>query len=187
LQVSQAVFGLGVAMTTGQPDEGRLAKAFSVIETTPEMEEVIDKLRDVLNVDHVVYSLARPPAGLYIHLTYPSSWIKRYINMGYADVDPISREGSQRTLPFTWNELTIQSAAEASFLTDALSHGIGPHGFSVPLLTKNERHRALFSISSSRSEQEWTNFLVTNRSALVQIANRLHHRVMVEVVGEDPV
>jgi len=178
-------FGLGLAMTTALPDEERVTKAFSIIETTPEMEEVIEKLRDVLNVDHVVYSLARPPAGLYIHLTYPCSWIKRYINMGYADVDPISREGSQRTRPFSWNELTIQSAAETSFLTDALSHGIGPHGFSVPLLTENERHRALFSISFSRSEQEWTNFLATTRSALVQIANRLHRGVVVEVVGED--
>jgi LuxR family transcriptional regulator, quorum-sensing system regulator CinR len=145
-------------MITGLPDEERVTKAFSIIETSVEMDQVIEKLRDALNVDHVVYSLARPSAGLYIHLTYPSSWIKRYINIGYADVDPISRAGSQRTLPFTWNELTIQSAAETSFLTDALSHGIGPHGFSVPLLTKSERHRALFSISFSHSEQEWTNF-----------------------------
>jgi hypothetical protein len=145
---------------------------------------LINKLRDVLNVDHVVYSLARPPAGLYIHLTYPASWIKRYINMGYADVDPISREGSQRTLPFSWNELTIQSEAKASSLKDALSHGIGPYGFSIPLLTKHG-HRALFSISFSRSEQEWTNFLATTRSALIQIANRLHRRVVVEVFGED--
>jgi LuxR family transcriptional regulator, quorum-sensing system regulator CinR len=176
---------VGVAMATGLPDEERLSKAYSIIETAPEMEEVIEKLRDVLNVDHVVYNLARPPAGHYIQLTYPPSWVKRYINMGYADVDPISREGSQRTLPFNWNELTIQSAAEASFLTDAISHGIGPHGFSIPLLTKNGRHRALFSISFSRSEQEWTNFLATTRSVLIQIANRLHRRVIVEAFGED--
>jgi hypothetical protein len=177
-------FRLGVAMATDLSDEERLTKAFSVIENTPGMEELINKLRDVLNVDHVVYSLARPPAGLYIHLTYPASWIKRYINMGYADVDPLSREGSQRTLPFSWNELTIQSEAEASFLKDALSHGIGPYGFSIPLLTKHG-HRALFSISFSRSEQEWTNFLATTRSALIQIANRVHRRVVVEVFGGD--
>ncbi|MGA7913196.1 MAG: hypothetical protein WCC30_16840, partial [Candidatus Dormiibacterota bacterium] len=47
-----------------------LTKAYSIIETTPEMEEVINKLGDVLNVDHVVYNLARPPAGRYIQLTY---------------------------------------------------------------------------------------------------------------------
>ena len=51
-------------MATGLRDEERLTKAYSIIETTPEMEEVINKLRDALNVDHVVYNLARPPAGL---------------------------------------------------------------------------------------------------------------------------
>ena len=69
-------------------------------------------------------------------------------------------------------------------MKDALSHGIGPYGFSIPLLTKHG-HRALISISFSRSEQEWTNFLATTRSALIQIANRLHRRVVVEVFGED--
>ena len=83
-------------MATGLPDEKKTHKSVFHHRNTPEMEEVIKKLRDALNVDHVVYNLARPPAGL----TYPASWIKRYINMGYADVDPISREGSRRTLPF---------------------------------------------------------------------------------------
>ena len=41
---------MGVAMATGLPDEERLTKAYSIIETTPEMEEVINKLRDALNV-----------------------------------------------------------------------------------------------------------------------------------------
>ena len=95
--------------------------------------------------------------------------------MGYADIDPVLREGFQRTLPFKWNELTIQSPAEASFMADALSHGVGPHGFSIPVVTKHG-HRALFSMSFSRSEQEWANFLTTNRSTLIQIANRLHRR-----------
>ena len=74
--------------------------------------------------------------------------------MGYVDVDPVVREGFRRSLPFRWSELTIQTAAEASFLADALAHGVGPHGFSIPVQTKHG-HRGLFSISSSCSEQEW--------------------------------
>jgi hypothetical protein len=123
-------------MAIDQPDEEKLTRAYSVIENTPEVDKVIERLREILDVDHVVYSLARPPAGLYIHPTYPASWIKRYMNRGYTDVDPIAREGSQRCLPFDWNELTILSSAESLFLADAHSHGIGPHGFSVPLFTK---------------------------------------------------
>lgn len=175
-------------MATSLPDEEKLTEAFSIIENTPEVEVVIDKLRDLLNVDHVVYHSSKlggsPSADPYIRLTYPASWIKRYLQMSYGEVDPVLREGFQRTLPFSWNELKIQSTAEALFLADALAHGVGPHGFSIPVLSKYG-HRGLFTVSYSRSEQEWRTFLETTQSTLIQIANRLHHRVVVELFGED--
>jgi len=175
-------------MAISPSDEKRLTEAFSIIESTSEMEVVVGKLRDLLNTDHVVYHSSKfgasPSADPYIRLTYPASWIKRYLQMGYIDVDPVLREGFQRNLPFDWRELTIQTAAEASFLADALSHGVGPHGFSIPVQSKHG-HRGLFSISFSGSKQEWMDFLVATRSTLIQIANRLHRRVITEVFGEN--
>jgi Autoinducer binding domain len=165
------------------PPEKILAEAFSIIAAKSNIEVVIDKLRDLLKVDHVVYYMPKPSGAPFVRLTYPASWIKRYLQMNYANADPISREASQRTLPFNWNELKIQSEAEASFLADALSYGIGPHGFSLPL--SDHGHRALFSISFSGSEQEWKEFLATTRPTLIRIADRLHHRIVVEVFGED--
>jgi len=175
-------------MTVKPPDERTLTEAFSIIESVPEMEVVVEKLRDLLLVDHVVYHSSKlgasPSVDPYIRLTYPASWIKRYLQMGYVDIDPVVREGFRRTLPFNWNELTIQNATEASFLADALSHGVGPYGFSIPVVSKRG-HRALFSISSSRPEPEWKNYVAINLAVLVEIANRLHSRVIVEVFGED--
>jgi LuxR family transcriptional regulator, quorum-sensing system regulator CinR len=175
-------------MTVNPPDERTLTAAFSIIESVPEMEVVVEKLRDLLLVDHLVYHSSKlgasPSVDPYIRLTYPASWIKRYLQMGYVDIDPVVREGFRRTLPFNWNELTIQNATEASFLADALSHGVGPYGFSIPVVSKRG-HRALFSISSSRPEPEWKNYVAINLAVLVEIANRLHSRVIVEVFGED--
>lgn len=175
-------------MATTPPDEKTLTEAFSTIENTPEIQATIYKLRDLLEVDHIVYNSSKlggsPSADPFIRLTYPDAWIARYLQMQYADVDPVLREGFRRTLPFQWSEVTIQNAAEASFLADAASHGVGPHGYSIPVLSKHG-HRGLFGLSSSGSEQEWANFLAATQSALIQIANRLHHRVIVEVFGED--
>jgi DNA-binding CsgD family transcriptional regulator len=108
----------------------------------------------------------------------------RYLQMGYADIDPVMREAFRRTIPFEWSELTIESEAEASFLADAASHGVGPHGFSIPVLTKHG-HRGHFGVSFSRSMQEWSTFLRAARPTLIEIANRLHRRVIAEVFGED--
>lgn len=170
------------------PTEETLAEAFSIIENTPEIQATIYKLRELLQVDHIVYNSSKlggsPSADPYIRLTYPATWIARYLQMQYADVDPVLREGFRRTLPFQWSEVTIKNAAEASFLADAASHGVGPHGYSIPVVSKHG-HRGLFGVSSSASEQQWANFLTTTQSSLIQIANRLHHRVIVEVFGED--
>jgi LuxR family transcriptional regulator, quorum-sensing system regulator CinR len=175
-------------MVTSAPDNPRLLEAFSIIDHTPEMEDTIAKLRDFLNVDHLVYHSSKmgvsPSADPYFRLTYPASWIKRYVQMGYVDIDPVVREGFLRTLPFEWSELKVQTAEEVEFLADALAHGVGPHGLSVPVQSKHG-HRALFSISFSRSEREWLDFVSTSKSTLIQIAHRVHRRVISEVFGDD--
>jgi LuxR family transcriptional regulator, quorum-sensing system regulator CinR len=173
----------------GVPDEKILLDAFSIIESIPDMEAVITSLRDLLKVDHVVYNsskLAASPSPLshYIRLTYPASWIKRYLQMGYIDIDPVVREGYMRILPFDWSELKIKSALEESFWADALAHGIGPRGFSIPVRSKRGL-RGLFSLSSTRSESDWNNYKKVMQSTLIQIANRIHQRVIGELFGSD--
>jgi DNA-binding CsgD family transcriptional regulator len=179
---------LDEAMATGESHEERLLEAYAIIDHTPDMEATITKLRDLLRVDHLVYHSSKlgasPSVDPYIRLTYPASWVKRYLQMGYVDIDPVLREGFLRILPFDWSELKIKSAAEQSLMADALAHGVGPHGFSIPVQSKHG-HRALFSISFSGSDQEWLHFIETTKSALIQIANRVHRRVISEVFGED--
>jgi len=175
-------------MATSVPDEPRLLEAFSIIDHTPEMDETIAKLRDLLVVDHLVYHSSKmgasPSADPYIRLTYPASWIKRYLQMGYVDIDPVIREGFLRTLSVRLERAENPDRSRAAFLADALAHGVGPHGLSVPVQSKHG-HRALFSVSFSRSEDEWMEFVRTTQPTLIQIANRLHRRVISEVFGED--
>ena len=180
--------GLDHVIAASVPGDETLLAAYGTIDDDQDMELTVSKLRDILNIDHLVYHSSKlgasPSADPYIRLTYPDSWIKRYLQMGYIDIDPVIREGFLRTLPFDWSELQLQGAAEASFLMDALAHGVGPRGYSIPVLSKYG-HRGLFSISFSRSEAEWLAFLQKGQPMLVQIANRLHQRVVREVFGED--
>jgi DNA-binding CsgD family transcriptional regulator len=193
-------------MTTSVPYDEKLSEAFSIIDNTREMDETIAMLRDLLDVDHLVYHsskvgvspfafdqpfehgvehlVGRRPDEPYVRLTYPAAWMKRYLQMGYIHIDPVVREGFLRTLPFEWSELKIQSAAESLFMVDAVAHGIGPHGLSIPVQNKHG-HRGLFSLSFSRSGKEWGNFTKKMQPTLIQIANRIHRRVTSEVFGED--
>lgn len=183
-----APIDLETAKRSGAPDEKTLLEAYAIVENTPEIQDAIVALRDLLGVDHVVYHSSKlgasPSVDPYIRLTYPASWIARYLQMNYVDLDPVLREGFRRTLPFDWSELEITSAKEAEFLADALAHHVGPRGYSIPVRSK-QGHRGLFSISSSKSEKDWADFLKAAKPTLIEIANRLHRRVIADIFGEN--
>ena len=51
-------------MATDGTDQALLLEAFSFIDDTPEMEETILKIWDLLNVDHLVYYSSKMGASL---------------------------------------------------------------------------------------------------------------------------
>lgn len=171
-------------------DEAKLHEAFSIIDETLDMDVAIAELRDLIGVEHLVYHSSKlgtsPSVDPYIRLTYPAAWIKRYLQMGYVDLDPVLREGFSRTLPFDWSELRVAGDKEVAFMMDALAHGVGPFGMSIPLRSKRG-HRGLFSLSSSGPEEIWRAFRKTSLPSLIDVANRLHRRVIREVFGEEHV
>lgn len=174
-------------MTNEEEQQAVVSSGFQIIDSILSVEEVVLELRDLLEVDHVVYHSSKlglsPSLDPYIRLTYPAAWIKRYLLMNYVDVDPVLREGFLRIIPFRWSDLIIRSQAEQEMLMDALAHGVGPHGFSIPVRSK-QGHRGLFSISHGGSHQEWQHFCTSHIKTLSEIANQLHKRVIKERFGE---
>jgi DNA-binding CsgD family transcriptional regulator len=168
--------------------ESLLVSAFAIISDTPDMVVAVPKLRDLLGVDHLVYHSSKrgssPAIDPYLRLTYPPEWIKRYLEQNYIDVDPVLREGFLRVLPFDWSELTISRPEEQALMIDAMAHGVGPRGLSVPVRSKHG-HRGLVSVSDSRPEDQWREYRRAHLSDLIAIANRLHNRVVHEIFGED--
>src|SRR5262249_51668667 len=110
--------------------------------------------------------------------------VRRVFLMGDGEVDLIRQEAFKRSLPFEWKELKFTSPAQAEFQSDALAHGVGPHGYAIPVSSRHG-YRGLFVVCSSQSEETWANFLSGMQAELIQIAHRLHSRVVVEVFGKD--
>jgi DNA-binding CsgD family transcriptional regulator len=139
-------------------------------------------------VDHFVYHSSKlgasPSVDPYIRLTYPAAWVKRYLQMGYVDIDPVLREGFQRALPFDWSEIEVKDAALLAFMGDALAHGVGPNGLSIPVRSKHG-HRGLVSVSDARPRSEWEAYRKAQLTTWIEVANRLHHHVIGQVFGED--
>lgn len=163
-------------------------QSLELISSRHTIEKVIYKLRDLIGVEHIVYHSSHlgsnPLLDPFIRLTYPAEWIKRYLQMDYVKIDPVLRNGFLRALPFFWSDIELSKPEEFAMLSDAISHGVGPFGYSIPVRSKHG-HRGLFSLSSSSSTKSCEEFCSRNTRELVEIANALHKRVLKDEFGED--
>ncbi|MEL6201726.1 MAG: LuxR family transcriptional regulator [Pseudomonadota bacterium] len=151
------------------------------------LSDAIVQIRDRLEVKHVVYHAARhwskPVDDPFIRLTYPADWVHRYLTKNYMQVDPVIREGFQRTLPFNWMEVGPSNELELEFFKDASAHDIGLSGYSIPLRDKTGR-RALFSISSDQSASDWEERCKISKRLWIAVGNHVHQRAMPEMGNE---
>lgn len=175
-------------MLAGASTAAWLDRAYAVIDECTDMSFALLSLRDLIEVDHIVYHTSRlglsPSVDPYVVLTYPGTWIKRYVEMNYLAVDPVLREGFLRTIPFDWSELEVTDGQGADMLKDAAEHGIGPHGLSIPV--RNARnHRGLFSMTFAGTNQQWRAFRQKNINDLTSVAYRLHGRVVGHAFADD--
>jgi DNA-binding CsgD family transcriptional regulator len=153
------------------------------------VEKAVVLIRDNYGLDHATYHHARIIGDIdapYVKSTYPAQWLARYLLRGYLHVDPVVREGFSRQLPFDWRELTMTRDAH-DLMLDALAHGLGGFGYSIPLVDKQVR-RALFSINSGMPADEWDTFIKRHARGLAELAARIHRMAISELYGgRDPV
>jgi len=90
---------------------------------------------DLLNVS-VVYDpeLAEEHWGVGLINTYPAHWQKRYLDRKYAQIDPVLRRASGRSLPFWWRDIARQgtlNSEQRALLRDVEAAGLF-NGVGVP-------------------------------------------------------
>lgn len=162
---------------------------YHAVESAATVEDAVAAIRDLLKIDNATYHLAQTIGGNvdapYVKSTYPATWLTRYLLRGYVRVDPVVKEGFSRQLPFDWRELTLTSDA-MELMRDSQEHGLGGNGYSIPVVDKRGR-RALFSLNSRMSGDDWTAFTQGSSAELAEIAQKVHRKAIVELHGEtDP-
>jgi DNA-binding CsgD family transcriptional regulator len=164
-----------------------LVRAHSGILAANTVTDALWTFQTTYGLDFVTYHLATTVVGdiddPFVRTTYPDAWVARYLLNGYVNVDPVVQEGFQRQLPFDWSELEPREEARA-FLEDARKHGLGGHGYSVPIADKCRR-RALLSVNSCGSALAWEHMLGLWRDEWIELAHLIHSKAIVEIHGKD--
>jgi DNA-binding CsgD family transcriptional regulator len=160
------------------------------VEEHLDIEAYLAKICDFSGGKYAAYHLARGNWNIadspIVKTNYPANWVQRYLThdyvsvdpvvargFDYVSVDPVVARGFTSALPFYWDELELRTPAQQSFFNDALNHGLGHSGLSIPLTDKSKR-RALFSISSDFAPEEWRVATQPKLPVLIDLAYYLH-------------
>ncbi len=150
-----------------------------------DLQTAIVGLRDALGVSHIIYHWVNSAGEQYGCGTYDQVWVDRYLEKGYLRIDPVITGCYQRFPPVDWKRLDWSSRAARAFLQDAIAHGVGNQGFSVPIRGPNGQF-ALFTISHNCSDEQWRDFTETNRRDLILIAHTFNQKALELEPGRTP-
>ena len=160
--------------------------AFAHIDPKASVQEAVAAVRDVWAVHATYHAPQVTPAhsdAPYVASTYSPEWLGRYLLRGYARIDPIVKHATDVVLPFDWSE--VEPTPEAmDLMIDALDHGLGPVGYTVPMRDRALR-TSLFSLNGDMGEEDWGKFVRANRAEIADIAQLLHNMAQREIHGDD--
>jgi DNA-binding CsgD family transcriptional regulator len=77
--------------------------------------------------------------------------------MDYLRIDPVVIGCFQRFHPVDWKRLDWSSKQARAFQQDAIAHGVGNQGFSIPIRGPNGQF-ALFTVSHNCDDATWADF-----------------------------
>ena len=150
-----------------------------------ELQGIIERLRDAYGVDHMVYHWVDGAGEQYGFGTYPEAWVRRYVDRNYLRVDPVVSGCFQRFKPGDWKRLDWSSRSARAFLKDALAHGLGNQGYSIPIRGPVGQF-ALFTVNHHCDDDSWAAFTDRHGRDLILMAHYLHGKAMEIRPGRTP-
>lgn len=115
--------------------------------------------------------------------TYSSDWAIRYREASYVNIDPVISQGIKGILPLNWSEIPRIAPKNALFFAESIDFGVGRQGTTIPVRGARGE-RALFSISSDDTSDNWGKFLKDYLPDMHLMAHHLHSSIASNIAPE---
>ena len=150
-----------------------------------DMQTAIEALRDIFGVSHMVYHWVSAAGQQYGCGTYSPEWVAQYVARDYLRIDPVIAGCLQHFQPVDWKRLDWSGKAQRAFQADAIAHGVGRQGFSIPIRGPNGQF-ALFTINHDTDDATWAAFEQRHGRDLVLIAHYFISKALEFEPGRTP-
>jgi len=155
--------------------------------TTPQdLQKLVESLREIYDVEHVVYHAINGEGDQFAALTYDGSWEEHYREEAYVNSDPVVRGALRHFHPFDWKRLDWSSKEARLIFRQAVDAGIGNQGYSVPIRGPNGQF-ALFTVNSHCTDDTWRSFTKEFSRDMLLISHYMHQQAMSVVMPGDMV
>lgn len=156
------------------------------VQTFEDLRNCILAVRNLYEIDHLVYHSLNSTGQQYAVLTYDDDWVDHYIQRDYARIDPVVLGCFQRFHPIEWKRLDWSGKAARDFMGEAVDAGVGSQGFSVPIRGPNGQF-ALFTVNNSSSDENWAKFTERNLGDLLLVSHFINQKALsLEVDAKQP-
>ncbi|MFC4731583.1 helix-turn-helix transcriptional regulator [Salipiger abyssi] len=176
---------MNLGFAAEMPETGGLLERLEEAQRLDDLQTAIEDLRDRYRVDHLVYHWVSANGTQYGCGTYDPVWVQRYLEKGYLRIDPVVVGCYQHFHPVDWKRLDWSSKAARAFQKDAIAHGVGNQGYSIPIRGPNGQF-AVFSVSHNCDDEDWEEFTETNRRDLILVAHYFNQKALELEPGRTP-
>jgi len=145
--------------------------------TRGDLHRLTLELRDHYQIEHIVYHWVSADGEPYGFGSYDPAWAQRYVAMDYLRIDPVVLGCFQGAHPVDWKKLDWSSRRAQDFRKDAVTHGVGTQGYSVPIRGPNGQF-ALLSVSHTCDDDVWEAFTQQHQRDLILVAYYLNKKAM---------
>lgn len=142
-----------------------------------DLQAGITDLRDSYDVEHLVYHSVRSGGGQWAALTYDPAWVDAYMAGNFQAVDPVVLSCFNRFTPVDWKRLDWSAKPARALLGEAIAHGIGNQGFSLPIRGPSGQF-ALFTVNHRAGDESWARFTRTHLNDLLLAAHYINERAL---------
>ena len=164
----------------------RFIEQLAEVKTLDELNDQVFALRDLLDVEHIVYHSVNSTGQQYAALTYSTEWVGHYLEEDYARLDPVVQTCIRRFHPVEWKRLDWSGKPTRNFLHEAIEAGVGNQGFSVPIRGPSGQF-ALFSVSDNASDEKWAKFCEEHVRDMILVSHYLNQKALEIERGTDAV
>lgn len=169
-------------------EKARLEALLERLQTTTSIDELqvwAHELRDVFGVTHVFYHTATLKQQQVGAFTYSRDWARRYVEKNYAAIDPVLQGAMRRFHPMDWKALDWSSPAARAFLRDAIEHGLGNQGWTVPIWGPQGEF-AVFCLNHQGTDAEWQAFIAGAAKEALVVSHLMHEQALRIINREMP-